>query len=603
VREITDLASNPVSLAGWSGNGPLAVNNLVRLYIYNITNPIEISAGMRPKLEMLGPIEFHEQRTLSNIIFEDNGDIIRFQEDFRLHTKNDSSSKLSLDDQITSIYLPLLLAIYNGFIQSDSVQMDHLFTSRSIGDLVFGYQDELFSFLHSMYPSDVPPDYPGLFHNGSAVLSTTSTGFGNHRMYSGKFTENLGGQLLSFDDMETLFCCIAGPCGKYGPSGVFSRPAWGSDVANSVSGFQSTHRLRPGLQLNDEAEVFNRDMLRRITLRNDGESSEVDGVNTLTFRMDPATLLPASKNPENAPYYQDGDFVGLINGTNCGGAQPLFFSKPLFLDGDPILWKAIAGLPRPDRNLHDSMYSFEPITGVVIEASERTQMNVFLGNKNAIKGAVSKTIPESELVKRREMMKANIDRLPPYIREFVSENNSENLHSDVASGLDAINPVYLPLLWIERHATVSRDMHTFLSERIYQQSKAATRIETFGVIFSGMAAVATILLFIAGRRARVNHRVSMAATELSSRMMYDHAMMEVKVALLSSESSSESMILEPLSISSTNSLHKEHPIVIDVENTSSHEAEPKKQPNVSPAVNSPRLSAFAASAGLPFQQP
>lgn len=59
--------------------------------------------------------------------------------------------------------------------------------------------------------------------------------------------------------------------------------------------------------------------------------------------------------------------------TAAGG--PLFASKPHFLDGDPIYNINVKGM-HPVREWHDTNLDVEPITGALMQAAKRIQLNI-----------------------------------------------------------------------------------------------------------------------------------------------------------------------------------------------------------------------------------
>jgi hypothetical protein len=228
-----------------------------------------------------------------------------------------------------------------------------------------------------------PPAYFGLLYNDS---SKAILGRGFSRAYTGKLDPRLNGVLLEWNDESDLFCCLMGPCGKAGAEGILARPAWATPDASTVSGTAGTGYY-PGVSHTDTLRMFHETLVRSLPLvvpSTDGSSpgegppttASHHGVQALRFQIRNDSLQPASVVPDNAAYYQAGP-AGLFNLSNCNALQPLFMSKPYFLDGDPSLSSAV-GLGPAVRQQHDSFYDVEPITGMLIGVQERSQVGLLV---------------------------------------------------------------------------------------------------------------------------------------------------------------------------------------------------------------------------------
>ena len=97
-----------------------------------------------------------------------------------------------------------------------------------------------------------------------------------------------------------------------------------------------------------------------------GASAQYADLNALRFTIDMSSMQAAGTNPSNSDYYAFG-YDGIYNMSNCGSAQPLFVSKPYFLDvANASVADAIVGLPQPNRLLHDTFYDIEPVRDTLL---------------------------------------------------------------------------------------------------------------------------------------------------------------------------------------------------------------------------------------------
>ena len=134
-------------------------------------------------------------------------------------------------------------------------EAEPLFVTRQAQELLFGYSDALFQALHETDPS-FPNDYPGLVRNETAPPATGLT-----RMYTGKLTATLARSLLTWEDMSSLLCCAAGPCGPAGPQGTRAHPSWASDDANDVQGTLGLH-FQSAVSADDALTLFSEQLVR-----------------------------------------------------------------------------------------------------------------------------------------------------------------------------------------------------------------------------------------------------------------------------------------------------------------------------------------------------
>jgi len=128
----------------------------------------------------------------------------------------------------------------------------------------------------------------------------------------------------------------------------------------------------PGVSKSDKLYVFVSDLLRSVELFYTNTTSRYN-IELLRYELSENTF------GINTNYYQT--IKGLANVSLIQGI-PLFFSKPHFLNGNDYLIHSIDGL-NPNKLHHDTYLDVEPITGAVMNAAERFQINLMV-NKTDI---------------------------------------------------------------------------------------------------------------------------------------------------------------------------------------------------------------------------
>ncbi|CAG7719469.1 unnamed protein product [Allacma fusca] len=97
------------------------------------------------------------------------------------------------------------------------------------------------------------------------------------------------------------------------------------------------------------------------------------GFNALKFVLYPLE----SQGHTSSCYCTDGNCLpqGAINVKNCQRGLPYIMSYPHFYDGDNSYRQNLVGMS-PDEAKHQSYFIIEPVTGMIIESSQKYQVNV-----------------------------------------------------------------------------------------------------------------------------------------------------------------------------------------------------------------------------------
>ena len=340
-----------------------------------------------------------------------------------------------------------------------------LFVTRPASDFLFGYADPIFEALNELDDS-FPDAYPGLLRNTSSLADSQAEG-NVVRMFTGLSTP-LGSTLITWDDMDSLLCCEAGPCGSAGPRGSDSHAAWASADANDVDGSLGW-AFSGGLSAQSDLSLFEEEATRRIRLAPvpDGGGAAAGAtygggaVPTLRFAFEATQFLSQANAPQNADYFAPASLDGLLNDSSCAlGGAPVFFSMPYFLGGNASLPESV-GLPPPQPALHASWFDVEPLTGKVLASRRRLQTNLFVDQLQVPLGAGA----------------------PPGLGRSL---------------FPLVKPVFLPLLWTDESLLSSDAWTRSFADEVLSKYQEAHALEVGGAIAASLLGAAALALAARG---------------------------------------------------------------------------------------------------------
>ncbi|MFX1399508.1 MAG: hypothetical protein ACFFAS_20980 [Promethearchaeota archaeon] len=126
-------------------------------------------------------------------------------------------------------------------------------------------------------------------------------------------------------------------------------------------------QFAPGVTEGDTLEVFNVDLMRVVELEYE-EDTEIYDIDLLQFKLAEDTWAP------NSLYFMDT--TGLVNLAPVEKYQqvPVRVSNPHFLGTALSVQQGVIGM-RPNDDFHETYVNVEPITGIVMDAAMRAQIN------------------------------------------------------------------------------------------------------------------------------------------------------------------------------------------------------------------------------------
>lgn len=344
----------------------------LHFWLFNITNLAEVQSGEKPFLEEVGPFTYIVHRKKIDVEFSPDGDTVKFREYLYFLEDLDPNGP-PLTAPVTTLNLPLVGALAHlkalpagpagrwlemlaSWIEGwRDPRVDGLFTTRTAGELLWGYEDPLL-----------------------AKLSNFVRGL-DPRMALAKN--------MSSPDDAADFNVV-----KTGKSDI--RDIWDYQVwhgIDQVSSWNPPHIERvhgsdalqfpPGIKQDQEqwvwvGEAFRAAKLKPMLLPGEKLPFKLAGLEVIRYRPDLSLREPDPR------YFQ---FVsGLMNVTSpmAGGALgkanqpgvPLFMSLPHFCFVDEAVASGVEGL-ECDFSKHDLFLDVEPTTGVTLRAKKSLMLS------------------------------------------------------------------------------------------------------------------------------------------------------------------------------------------------------------------------------------
>ncbi|MFX1494651.1 MAG: hypothetical protein ACFFBZ_10255, partial [Promethearchaeota archaeon] len=216
-----------------------------------------------------------------------------------------------------------------------------LLTTRTVKEWLFTAVDNL---VNEQDPSEAKV---GIFNNCSSEAEAEAENMKSFTVNTGRLDINKVSNTVKYDGKEVI-------------------TVWKEE--EYVRGTGGT-QFAPGVSKNDPLYIFITDLLRTVEITYSG-ATNIYGIELYRFKLSEDTL---KINPK---YYQS--IEGLANMTIDQGI-PTFLSKPHFLDASGHLKDSVTGL-NPNEAQHDIYIDVEPLSGAVMNAGERIQINFMVNH-------------------------------------------------------------------------------------------------------------------------------------------------------------------------------------------------------------------------------
>nr|KAI8762028.1 scavenger receptor class B member 1-like [Biomphalaria glabrata] len=339
----------------------------LQFYIFHVDNPDEVKKGDKPVLIQKGPYTYRERRSKFNITWNDNGTVSYRQN--RIYSFVPKMSPCKESDIITTLNPIVAVLTHNLKWMPSLVKKlvsyglketgEDLFITRTVKELLWGYDDPALLFLQSLMPSAVKSATTGYF------IQKNLTDDGLYTIHTGAIDSDLVGKVSRHNGQSVL-------------------DVWSTPWANMINGTDGS--VNSPLNFDREIiEIFVSDMCRSISAVYKTDVKLPQGIKLQRFEWDESIMMNASLNEDNIGYCVPQSLClpsGLLNMTMCrkaaGGLYlPLVISFPHFLYGDPEVINSFEGL-HPSEREHQTLIDVEPWTGLVLRATSKLQINMYI---------------------------------------------------------------------------------------------------------------------------------------------------------------------------------------------------------------------------------
>ncbi|KAL4431087.1 hypothetical protein ABPG75_006343 [Micractinium tetrahymenae] len=400
----------------------------VAFRFFNITNVEDVRKGAKAVLEEVGPYVFAKSRRRRGATFVRGGGAVRYH-NYEYHTFVPELSSGSPDDRVTTLNVPLvgaleviqskagskvgyLLKLLASLVEGWGDRRVHgLFTTRTVAELLWGYEDQLLAELNRWVPKlTIDPRFRLVGNTSSPEEADAAFAIQANTGAPIMFIEwiCLGSEVTGRTRALALLksgarqrrvpqasVLCSPPAGSSCAAGledlsllweteqwknVTEVTCWAEGHVERVHGTDAA-QFRPGLKLNDSVHVWVGDLYRATQLIA-AEEVNANGVPLLRLRPDPSILKPDPR------YFQTIQGLMNISGPAVAGptgspdtpGPPIFLSYPHFCGADPSLAQGVEGLHCKPEYL-DLYLDVEPSTGVTLRAAQRLMMVSWFGGK------------------------------------------------------------------------------------------------------------------------------------------------------------------------------------------------------------------------------
>ncbi|XP_031664827.1 scavenger receptor class B member 1-like isoform X1 [Oncorhynchus kisutch] len=361
VKNLVIDPENEVSYTMWKD---IPVPFFMSVYFFNILNPTEFLAGERPMVEQRGPYVYRKRLQKQNITFHPNHTVSYLE--YRSYFFEPSMSVGNESDVVT---------IPNMLVLGAAVMMDNMphavrlllsatfksfkegpFLSKSVGELMWGYDSKLVDFLNKWFPGMLPSTGKfGLF----SEFNNSNTGM--FTVHTGKDDIRLIHKVNSWNGLTKLIY-------------------WKTPQCNMING-TAGQMWPPFMTKESTLPFYSPDACRSLELVYQREGI-MKGIPLYRF-VAPKTMLANGSDYAPNEGFCPCRQSGLLNVSSCRSNAPVFISQPHFYNADPVLLDYVQGL-QPTEDEHGLFIDIHPETGVPLNVSIRLQLNLYMKEVSGI---------------------------------------------------------------------------------------------------------------------------------------------------------------------------------------------------------------------------
>ncbi|XP_072310857.1 lysosome membrane protein 2-like isoform X2 [Eucyclogobius newberryi] len=348
----------------------------MEFFFFNMTNVDAFLAGAKPQVTQVGPYTYREYRYKDNVTMVENDTKVSAYNTKSFVFLRDKSVGDPSEDSITTVNIPtwaVMNKLKGNIWKSSMVSFlmnslgSGLFTTRTVNELLWGYEDPLLARLAGM-SSDVDKIF-GL------MVKKNGTSDGEFVYHTGENNYLDYGRVVTWKGQSQL-------------------SFWTTNQSNSINGSDGS-AFHPLIDKNERIQIFSPDLCRSIYMEFE-KDVEVRGIPAYRFTPPRSVFASREENPANEGFCitpQECLGTGLLKVSPCRKGAPVVASFPHFYLADEKYVTAIEGIS-PERIHHQTFLDLNPTTGVIVRANKRAQVNILI---NKIGGFI-KTRPLNETI-------------------------------------------------------------------------------------------------------------------------------------------------------------------------------------------------------------
>jgi lysosome membrane protein 2 len=379
------LSNTSGGYAQWqSSSFPGALPEYLYVYAFNITNPMDVINGEKPKLQQLGPYVYTWNWYLFEVNWFNETQFVEFfKREYYVYSQELTGKNLNAYTDICNFpslaYAGLRAQLGNpgddlwwqalavdivqavGTTQTKITNNMGPFINASVHDYVWGFESDLLLWVNATFgqflPTKINPVVSVQNNDTDEATSKQRHKYQKDVFHTGKPDSQNLNQYYKFQGQTDL--------------GI-----WGSADANQVRGTDGL-----GFTINMKnyppVEIFVDNILRHIRFVSN-QTLDIKGITTDVYFIDQDEF--SNKHTEyylNAPSGVAN--ITAVNIVNQGAAVPIVVSQPHYFMADPYYINQIEFLPPNNVTellKHNTFLFVEPHTGITISANKRLQVNL-----------------------------------------------------------------------------------------------------------------------------------------------------------------------------------------------------------------------------------
>ncbi|KAM7439967.1 the CD36 [Porites harrisoni] len=345
----------------------------MKYYMFNVTNHKEVMQGAIPNVTQIGPYSYRELRSNEVLNWTRDHSIVTFMPN-RTYIFDPETSCDGCDDKNDTFFtvnIPLLTVAL--WLKNTNYRKEHgwcllgldieayiykvkLFQERTVFELLWGYTDPFLEFLKN--PLLDCPGQKGL--SSFVQLQYNNTYYGISAVHTGQVKISKLEQYTMWRGQSHLYW-------------------WSDKYANMINGSDGT-QFAPRVSKDAVLYAYSPEICRSVYFTYES-TVKVKGIKLYRFIAPKELYLSGDVYEANKGFCVPSNRclpTGLLNISRCQPQNPpVIISPPHFYQGDKSLVEAVNGLD-PQKSLHETFVDVEPITGTVMRAAKRIQINVAL---------------------------------------------------------------------------------------------------------------------------------------------------------------------------------------------------------------------------------